>query len=310
MSRFGCLGLLISATAFVFMSVMLVLSGGTAAAGVAGTYHSTIPDQGYTDSTYPADYTYDAELTLNGGGSGSLWLKCTDVVVNVAGWEAAYDMLGRSQTVGVDYTVLGTSVSITIHDGYGGNYLLTVTSEGDRLHGSGSYQDISYVTNSWTMDVIKGGGGGSTSLGFNGLAGIAGAAAMGGFLVGFLVSLLPPPRYMGGSIMPANNTQLGTPYAPSQSLVLNHQISSMANQQPGGVTRPLPDVPRMRMQFDPIQFPNVEMGRTTDIRPTDVHPTDVLSKRSCPNCGSTLMVTAAGWSCPFCNRPPRGGLDP
>lgn len=156
------------------------------------------------------------------------------------------------------------------------------------------------------MDVTRGGG--STSFGFSGIAGIAGAAAISGFLVGFAVSLLPPPRYMGGSVMPPSQTTLGTPYAPSQSLVLNHKMSSMADQ-PGGVTRPLPDVPRMRMQFDPIQPPNVEMGKTTEVRPTDVHQTDVLSKRTCPNCGSTLMVTAAGWSCPSCNRAPPGGLD-
>jgi hypothetical protein len=276
------------------------------AESVTGTWTSTIPGEGYFDHTYPADYTYDAKLTLNAGGSGSLWLKCTDVVVNVPGWEAAQEMVGKSQTVSVDYVVLGSSVTITIHDNYGGSYVLPVTVSGSRLSGSGSYTDISYVTNSWQMDLTRGGGS-STSLGIPGIAGLAGAFAIGGFLVGFGVSFLPPPRFMGGSIMPQSQTVLGTPYAPSQSVVLNHQLSSMANQQ--GVTRPLPDVPRMRMQFDPIQFPNVEMGRTTDIRPTDVHPTDVLSKRTCPNCGSTLIVTAWGWSCPACNRAPRGGLD-
>jgi hypothetical protein len=306
MSKSGCLGLMISGTVFILLSLMLVSSGGTRAVGVTGTYYSTTPGAGYSDHTYPADFTYDAKLTLNAGGSGSLWLKCTDVVINQPGWGSASDMLGESQTVGVDYTVLGSSVTITIHDNYGGNYVLPVTLSGDRLSGSGTYTDISYVSNSWHMDVTKGAG--SATIGFAGIGGLAGAAAVGGFLVGFAVSLLPPPRYMGGSIMPDRKSPLGTPYAPSQSLVLNHQISSMANQ-PGGVTRPLPDVPRMRMQFDPIQFPNVEMGRTTDIRPTDVHPTDVLSKRSCPNCGSTLMVTAGGWSCPFCNRAPPGGLD-
>jgi hypothetical protein len=300
---------LISATMFFLVSLMLVTSGGTVAAGVDGTYVSTVPNEGYFDHTYPADYTYDARLTLRAGGSGSLWLKCTDVVVNAAGWEAAYDMLGQSQTVDVDWISLGSSVTITINDNYGGHYPLQVTLNGNRLSGSGSYTDISYSTNSWTMDVTKGGGG-SVSLGLSGIAGLAGAAALGGFLVGFAVSLLPPPRKMGGSIMAPNRSPLGTPYAPSQSVVLNHNLSSMANQQyPGGVTRPLPDVPRMRM-VDPIQFPNVQMGTPTTVLPNEVHPTDVLSKRSCPNCGSTLMVTAAGWSCPFCNRAPPGGLDP
>ena len=306
MSKVACLGLMIPGIALVLFSLVMLASCTVTGAGVTGTYSSTIPGEGYFDHTYPADYTYDARLTLNPGGSGSLWLKCTDVVVNVPGWEAALDLLGQSQTVGLDYTVLGSTVTITIHDNYGGSYSLPVTLSGSRLSGSGSYTDISYVTNSWRMDVTKGGGSTST-IGVSGLAGLAGAFALGAFLVGFAVSFLPPPRFMGGSILPQQQTVLGTPYAPSQSVVLNHQLSSMANQS--GVTRPLPDVPRMRMQFDPIQFPNVEMGRTTDVRPTDVHPTDVLSKRSCPNCGSTLIVTAWGWSCPSCHRPPRGGVD-
>ncbi len=307
MSRSGCIGLMVSGTVFVLLSLVLASSGGSRAADATGVYTSTIPGEGYFDSTYPADFTYDAKLTLNAGGSGSLWLKCTDVVVNVAGWEAALDAIGQSQTVAVDYTVLGSTVTLTIHDNYGGSYVLPVTLDGNRLYGSGQYTDISYVTNSWQMDVTKGGGS-SVSLGFSGIAGIAGAAAIGGFLVGFAVSLLPPPRYMGGSILAPNQTTLGTPYAPSQSVVIDHRMSSMANQ-PGGVTRPLSDVPKMPMRFDPIQFPNVEMGKTTDVRPTDVHQTDVLSRRACPNCGSTLIVTAAGWSCPFCNRAPPGGVD-
>lgn len=307
MAAGGHFGLMISGTVFVMLSLMLLTGGATTAETVTGTWTSTVAGQGYFDSTYPADYTYDAKLTLNSGGSGSLWLRCTNVVINQPGWGSASEMLGKSQTVSVDYTVLGSSVTITIHDNYGGSYVLHVTVSGSRLSGSGQYTDISYVTNSWQMDLTKGGGG-STSLGISGIAGIAGAFALGGFLVGFGVSLMPPPRNMGGSIMPQSQSPLGTPYAPSQSLVLNHQISSMANQ-PGGVTRPLPDVPRMRMQFDPMQFQNVQMGRPTDVRPTDVHPTDVLSKRACPNCGSTLIATAWGWSCPFCNRAPPGGLD-
>ena len=309
MSRSGRICLVISGTVFVLLSFMIASSGGSQAADATGTYTSTIPGEGYFDSTYPADYTYDAELTLNPGGSGYLWLECTDVVVNVAGWEAAYDAIGQSQTVDLDWTISGSSVTITIYDNYGGVYVLPVTLDGNRIYGSGQYTDISYVTNSWQMDVTKGGGGSSTSLGVSGIAGIAGAVAVGGFLVGFAVSMLPPPRFMGGSILPTSQTTLGTPYAPSQSVVLDHNLSSMANQ-PGGVTRPLPEYPRMRMGPGQIQFPNVEMGRTTDVRPTEIRQTDVLSKRTCPNCGSTLMVTAAGWSCPVCNRAPPGGLDP
>jgi hypothetical protein len=158
------------------------------------------------------------------------------------------------------------------------------------------------------LDVTKSGGG--STAGAPNVGGLAGAAGIGGFLAGFGASILPPPRYMGGSIMRPSKSPLGTPYAPSQSVVLNHQISSMANQNNLGVTRPLPDVPRMQFGPVPIQFPNVQMGQPTVVQPTDIRQTDVLAKRFCPNCGSTLGYTAAGWGCPFCHRAPPGGLDP
>ena len=309
MSKSGCIGLMVSGTVFVLLSFVLASSGGSQAADVTGVYTSTVPDEGYFDSTYPADFTYDARLTLYADGTGSLWLECTDVYVNMDGWVNPADVIGQTQTVEVDYTVVSSSITITIYDNYGGVYVLPATLDGNRIYGSGQYTDISYVTNSWEMDVIKSGGStGPSTLGIPDIAGIAGAVAVGGFLVGFAVSLLPPPRSMGGSIMPQRQTTLGTPYAPSQSVVIDHKLSSMADQR-GGVTRPIPDVPKMPMQFDPIQFQNVEMGRPTDVRPTDVHSTDVLSKRACPNCGSTLIVTAAGWSCPVCNRAPPRGVD-
>jgi hypothetical protein len=302
------LGLMVSGGALLFMSIALMVSYGTSAEFVNGTWKSTTPNQGYTDSTWPGDYTFDAVLTLDGDGYGSFWLECTNVVVKQQGW-GVEGKLGMTQTVDVDYVVLGSSVTITIYDPYGGVYDLDVTVSGNRMTGSGTYEDIGGTFNSWTMDLTKSGGG-TSSVGLGGLGAAAGGAALGGFLVGFGVSILPPPRFMGGSNLPLSNSPLGTPYAPSQSLVLNHQISSMANQPPGSVTRPLPDVPRMRMHLDPIQFPNVEMGKTTVVQPNEVRSTDVLSKRTCPNCGSTLMVTAGGWSCPFCNRAPPGGLDP
>ncbi len=310
MSRARALGLLVSGTVLFAVSLLLFSSGVSTAEGVTGTWTSTVYGEGYTDSTYPADYYYDAELRLSAGGSGTFTLTCSDVLDVQPGWEAAYDMVGKTQTVNVDYVVFGYSVTITVYDPYGGSFDLTVTLNGNRLSGSGSYTDQYYTVNSWTMDLTKGGGSGSIGLGGAGaLAGAAGAAALGGFVLGFGVSLLPPPRFMGGSIMPQSNSPLGTPYAPSQSVVLNHQLSSMANQPPGSATRPLPDVPRMQM-FEQMQFPNVEMGRQTVVQPTPIHQTDVLSKRTCPNCGSTLMVTAGGWSCPFCKRAPPGGLDP
>ena len=301
MSRDRRLALVIPGTALIVLSFMLIASGGTRADSVSGTWTSTTYGEGYFDHTWPADFYYDGRLTLN-SGTGTFRLLCTDVNINQPGWESALSGIGMTTTVSVDYTVLGSSLTLRVHASDGRIYTYPLTVSGGRMTGSGQYTDSSGTVNSWTMDLTLSGGG-STSLGaLPNLTGIAAAASIGGFLAGFSVSLLPPPRNMGGSIMPPSKTTLGTPYAPSQS------IASFRDQT-GGVTRPLPDVPRMRMQTD-IQFPNVVMGTPTEIRPTDIRPTDTLSKRFCQFCGSPLIVTAGGWSCPGCNRPPPGGLDP
>jgi hypothetical protein len=299
MSRSGRLALVIPGTALIILSFMLIASGGTRADSVSGTWTSTVAGNGYFDHTWPADFYYDGRLTLD-SGTGSFKLTCTNVVINQPGWEAALEGIGMITNVGVDYTVIGSSVTLMVHGTDGRTYTFALTVTGGRMTGSGQYTDTSGIVNSWTLDLTRGSG---TSLGaLPNLTGIAAAASIGGFLAGFAVSLLPPPRYMGGSIMPPSKTTLGTPYAPSQS------IASFRDQT-GGVTRPLPDVPRMRMQTD-IQFPNVVMGTPTEIKPTDIHPTDTLKKRFCQFCGSPLIVTAGGWSCPGCNRAPPGGLDP
>lgn len=305
------MGLMIAGTTLMLLSLMVIVSTGAKAVGVAGTYTSTTPGQGYTDDTYPAKFIYDAQLTLYSGGSGSFWLKYTSVVVHQSGWVNPADLIGRSNTVSVDYTVFGSSVTVTVYAG-SFSFDMQLTLSGNRLSGSGTYTDPSYATNSWTLDVTKsgGGGGGGSATVAPELGGIAGAAGIGGFLAGFGASILPPPRPMGGSIMRPSKSPLGTPYAPSQSVVLNHQLSSIAQQNNVGVTRPLPDVPRMQFGPGPIQFPNVQMGQPTVVQPTDIRPTDVQAKRFCPNCGSTLSYTAAGWGCPFCRRAPPGGLDP
>lgn len=298
MSRGGRLAFVIPGMSLIVLSFMLIASGGTRADTVSGTWTSTTPGHGYFDHTWPADFYYDGKLTLD-SGTGSFKLTCTNVVINQPGWESALSGIGMITNVGVDYTVLGSSVSLRVHGTDGRFYTFALTVSGGRMTGSGQYTDTSGIVNSWTLDLTRGGGG--TSVGaLPNLAAYAAPIAIGGFLVGFAVSLLPPPHYMGGSIMPPSKTTLGTPYAPSQS------IASFRDQT-GGVTRPLPDVPRMRMQTD-IQFPNVVMGTPTEIKPTDIHPTDTLKKRFCQFCGSPLMVTAGGWSC-SCKRAPPGGLD-
>jgi len=303
------LGLMICGSALMLISMMMLVSVRTSAESVAGTYTSTTPGQGYTDDTYPAKFIFDAKLTLSSTGGGSFWLKYTAVTFHQSGWGSPSDYIGRSSTMTVDYTVMGSTVTVTVHTDMGFTFDMRLTYNGGRLTGSGSYVDPNYATNSWTIDVTKSGGGsgGAGTMGVPGVSSIAGAAGIGGFLAGFGASILPPPRSMGGSILGPSRSPLGTPYAPSQSVVLNHQLSSMAGQ--GNVTRPLRDVPRMQFGPGPIQFQNVQMGQQTVVQPTDIRPTDVQAKRFCPNCGSTLSFTAAGWGCPFCHRAPPGGLD-
>ncbi len=298
-TRRVCVGLMVAGLTLIFLSMALAISIGTRAGGIAGVYTSTTPGQGYTDDTYPAKFISDARLTLNVDGTGSLWISYTNVIVHKPGWVDPATLIGTSETVSVSYSVSGSSVTITIHAPGGGNYPLTVTWSGNRLYGSGQYTDLSNTINSWTMDVTMGGG----TMGLSGLGGLAGAVGLGGFLAGFGASMLPPPRYMGGSIIPPSKTTLGTPYSMTRS------IGSLANQTGTDVTKPLPDVPRMQFGSGPIQFPNVEMGQATDVQPTNIQPTDVLAKRFCPDCGAILTYTAAGWSCPICHRPPPGGLD-
>ncbi len=305
MSKGKSLGLIIPGIALIMLG--LLLAGPAEAAGESGTYHSTVAGEGAIDQTGACDFIYDATLTLTAGGGGSLTLECTDIIENIPGW-ADYSKIGQSQTESVRWTASGSSVTVTV---VGTPLVFHLTFSGGRLTGTGSYVGQTSETNSWSMDVTKsGGGGGGAGSGAGGLgwgtfgfaAGLASAFTIGGGLAALGASMLPPPRFMGGSILPANNSVLGTPYAPSQSL------GSMGNQ--GQVTRPLPDVPRMRFPVGPIQFPNVQMGQQTVVQPTEVRPTDVLSKRFCPNCGAQLTASAAGWGCPFCHNAPPGGLDP
>ena len=300
------LGLMIAGTTLMLLSLMIIVSTGTKAAGVPGIYTSTTPDQGYTDDTYPAKFIYDARLTLDASGTGSFWLEYTNVIVHQPGWVNPADLIGVEDSANVRYTVLGSTVTVTVLASTF-SFDMRLTLSGNRLTGSGSYADPSSTTNSWTLDVTKGGGSGASAAGVPAIGGLAAAAGIGGALAAFGASIFPPPRYMGGSIMRPPASPLGTPYAPSQSVVINHQLSSMANQ--GNVTRPLPDVPRMQFGPGPIQFPNVQMGQPTVVQPTHIRPTDVQAKRFCPNCGSTLSYTAAGWGCQRCHRAPPGGVD-
>ena len=306
MSKGKCYGLMFAGIAFL-LGIVLAASGPADAAGVTGTYRSTNAGEGATDATGAADFIYDATLTLTLGGGGSLTLKCTDIIEHIPGF-ADFSMIGKSQTESVQWTSSGSSVTVSVA---GTPLTFHLTLSGDRLTGTGSYVGGVSETNSWTMDVTKGGSGGGGGGGGGGVAGwgtfgyaagLASAFTIGGGLAALSASMLPPPRFMGGSILPANNTVLGTPYAPSQSL------GSLGNQ--GQVTRPIPDVPKMRFPVGPIEFPNVQMGQQTVVQPTEVRPTDVLSKRFCPNCGAQLTASAAGWGCPFCHRAPPGGLDP
>jgi len=187
--------LVILGTAFVLISFMMIVSG-VAKAEVAGTWSSTVYGEGYFDHTYPADYYYEATLTLSGSGSsvtGSLTLYCTDVVVNVAGWESALDRIGQTFTSSVTGTESGSSFTMYVHAS-SGTYTYQLTVADGKMTGSGQYTDAAMTVNHWTFDLTSGGGGSGSFGGFPELEGIALGVAAIGATVGLAASIMPVPK--------------------------------------------------------------------------------------------------------------------
>jgi hypothetical protein len=269
MSKGKYLALLIPGIALVVISLMLIASGGAKAAGVTGTWSTTPGSDGYFDDTWPADFHYDAELTLYSGGTGIFKTTCTSVTNVQSGWESAYSGVGKTTTVSVTYTTSGSSVTLVM-----AGYTFPVTVSGNRMTGSGSYVDPGYVTNSWTIDLTFGGGGGGGSASDFGLpdlsalaAPAAGIAAAGG-IVGLAASLLPPP------------VSLNMPLQPPGTTTGNHLVPA--------------DAP---MQAPPGGYP-----------PNYPYPQGTSATMNCPFCGMpTLSPFATGWFCTNAMCPARRG---
>jgi hypothetical protein len=269
MSRGKYLALLIPATALIIISFMLIASGGARAAGVIGTWSSTPGGDGYFDDTWPADFHYNAVLTLNSGGSGTFKLTCTDVTNVQPGWESALTGIGKINTVSVTYTTSGASVTLVI-----AGYSFPVSVSGNRMTGSGSYTDTSGTVNRWTMDLTLGGGGGGGGGGDLGLpdlsalsAPAAGLAVAGG-IVGLAASLLPPPLSLQMPLQPPGTTS-GSHLVPA-------------------------DAP---MQAQPNGYP-----------PNYPYPQGTSATMNCPFCGMpTLSPFATGWFCTNAMCPARRG---
>jgi hypothetical protein len=274
MSSSKYLALLIPATALIIMSFMLIASGGARAASVTGTWSSTAGSDGYFDDTWPADFHYNAWLTLYSGGTGTFKLTCTSVTSVQPGWESAYTGVGKTTTVNVDYTTSGSSVTLVVHSTMGGTYTFPLTVSGNRMTGSGSYVDEGYVTNNWAMDLTLGGGGGGGGSGDLGLpdlsslsAPAAGIAIAGG-VVGLAASLLPPPLSLQMPLQPPGTTS-GSHLVPA-------------------------DAP---MQAPPNGYP-----------PNYPHPQGTSASMNCPFCGMpTLSPFATGWFCTNAMCPARRG---
>jgi hypothetical protein len=270
MSKGKYLALLIPGAALIMISFMLIASGGAQAAGVTGTWSTTPGADGYFDDTWPADFHYDAELTLYAGGTGRFVTTCTYVDNVKSGWESAYSMEDEVTDIDVTYTVSGSSVTLIM-----AGYTFPVTVSGDRMTGSGTYTDTSGTANHWTIDLtLSGGGGGGGSGSDFGLpdlsalaAPAAGIAAAGG-IVGLAASLLPPPL------------SLQMPLQPPGTTSGNHLVPADAPRQapPGGY---------------PPNYP---------------YPQGTSATMNCPFCGMpTLSPFATGWFCTNAMCPARRG---
>ena len=173
--------------------LMVSFSGGSAKAeDVSGTWVSGVSGEGYFDHTYPADFHYDATLTLTESGgrvSGTSRLTCSKVDVNVAGWESAKSAVGKTSSYSVSGTVTSSGVVLVIQ-----GYSFPLTVSGGKMTGSGQYTDTSGTVNSWRFD-LKGGQGSLFGLGdMAGLTAAASVLGIAGAAAGLAVSSIPAPR--------------------------------------------------------------------------------------------------------------------
>lgn len=185
----------------------LAFSADASAAGVAGTWVSRIPGEGYTQ-TYMGPYGYlvtdqfDVELSLSESGG--------EVYGTLRSWNQY-----ETQEFSVDGTVSGSIFYMTAYFGWDGvSYLtpvFTLTIDGDTMYGSGSYVNVG-VPITGTFDLEKEG-----LFAVGGMAPIVSGVSIAVAIVAIVIAVTPgkapktgyQPQVMKYPPSPP-------PYAPSQ----------------------------------------------------------------------------------------------
>jgi hypothetical protein len=274
----------------MFIALALVPMGARAQAAT-GTWVSRITGEGAVDRTYPANFHYDAVLNLRGSGS-TLQLTCSDVDINVAGWEDAMQALNSYNSYEVGWTSTGSTITITIVDG---GYQLTFPLTATTISGTDWYTDVAYVTNTWTFDLVKRSG--SAGVGDFDLGWLQTIAIIFG-IIGALLALLAAGLSMPlpDGLAPAGQWPGPVQQPPWQGPMQQPQ------QQP-----PPPPPPPQRPQFRPTPWigaphlvPEGALPQFTrdQYPPWYDYPQGTHSTTTCQRCGArTLSPFNDGWFC-------------
>jgi hypothetical protein len=314
--------LVIVGVVFLFITAFLIATSfvieNAKAEGASGTWTGTC-----TVDAGAAYFYYDVTLTLNGESSvsGTLSLYCTDVDVEISGYEESMNMIGTTTNDDVEGELSGSALTLYVYDS-SGTYTFIMTISGGTMTGGGSYDSYGAMI-TWSFDLTSGGGGFGDLFGTLDVATLAGPAAAVAAIGGsasFAASFLPGPSgirghknrppvfYRRGAVKqityPARIPQpVQTPQQPQPS------------QQPQQLVRPPSADPNNTLNL-PIQD---ELGPTNgdhlvpwdapqqwteDVDPPGYpYPKGTNSSMECPYCHCiTLSPFASGWYCtnPLC----------
>ena len=286
---------LLALSVLVSMAVALsvpAISMNASAASVSGTWGSRISGEGYTQS-YIGPYgtlvvdTFDVELELSESGG--------EVVGTLRAWEN--DVVKEYTVAG---TVSGSVFYMTAYYGWDGvNYLTpqyTLTIEGNRMYGTGSYLNVG-VTITGTFDLEKKGGFLDLGLGLD-------------FLVEYnnpitIVVIIVAMTAMAVATIPVVPKSLKIPPPGPSPSAVGETAWQMpgppeAGRPVGGVGLHTPAPPGKSMPLPPSEY-FVKVSQTPPVCP--VHPGTFLV----PRFSSGAPGDTGAWYCPMCSGYPWGG---
>jgi len=274
----------------VFASVTVLLSSEASAAGLAGTWTSRIDGEGYTRS-----YLYFDGSTITDSEDAKL-------VVSSSGSDVAGTLTILSESYSVTGTFDGTTFVMRLFWGWDGvtycEGVYTLTVDGDRMYGSGSFVNVG-VTIHGSFDLVKGGG----LLGLGDLAApLAVAGGIGG-AVGAVAFVIPSPK-------PGMRPSAGrSGYVPAQPVPSDVRETYMGPIGPPEAGQPQGGVGMTWGSSDPT----VWKGQGPPPAPKDWYSSVSQQPPQCPNHPGTFTTPhysgptdAGSWYCPHCNGYPWG----